>query len=39
MNQTTAQIIKGLLVLALGAGGMWLILRPRRGVLTGAWFV
>lgn len=28
-----------LLALALGAGGMWLILRPRRGVLTGAWFV
>lgn len=32
-------VLRTLAFLALGAGGMWPILRPRRGVLTGAWFV
>lgn len=27
------------LFLGLGAAAMWLVLRPRRGMLTGAWFV
>lgn len=27
------------LCLALGAAAMWLLLRPSRGYLTGAWFV
>lgn len=38
MRLLTAALIAPLFV-AIGAGGLWLILRPRRGMLTGAWFV
>lgn len=33
------KIIIGPLLVVFGAGAMLLFLRPRRGYLTGAWFV